>query len=154
MIDSFLFLRLYFFNESIYNPKFLVMIILIISLFVYFYLGLCLAMSGRGGPYFISKSSTYRKQVGGTVTLSCQVDNLGKSLFHGNFIISSEHSVSWRYKISAKRSVMGSDINFKILFNYHSEIINNRINIVLIYVRSPILSSAISWNKHIVHVLK
>ena len=38
-------------------------------------------MAGRGGPYFLSKPNTYRKQVGGTVTLSCHVDNLGK-FFH------------------------------------------------------------------------
>ena len=38
------------------------------------------------GPYFISKSNTYRKQVGGTVTLVCRVDDLGKQ----NFLMNDE----------------------------------------------------------------
>ena len=41
-------------------------------------------MAGRGGPYFLSKPNTYRKQVGGTVTLNCHVDNLGKFFFIKN----------------------------------------------------------------------
>ena len=48
---------------------------------IFSYLGVCHGMAGRGGPYFLSKPNTYRKQVGGTVTLSCHVDNLGK-FFH------------------------------------------------------------------------
>ena len=74
-------------------------------------------MSGRGGPYFISKSSTYRKQVGGTVTLSCQVDNLGKSLLHEYFIISSEHSASSKYKIYT--------VNFHLKYDSVIESIKN-----------------------------
>ena len=31
------------------------------------------------GPHFTSRPSTYSEKVGGTVTLICQVDNLGKS---------------------------------------------------------------------------
>ena len=53
-------------------------------LFFFQFLGVCLGMAGRGGPYFLSKPNTYRKQVGGTVTLSCHVDNLGKFFFIKN----------------------------------------------------------------------
>ena len=53
-------------------------IVVLNYIFFFLFLGVCLGMAGRGGPYFLSKPNTYRKQVGGTVTLSCHVDNLGK----------------------------------------------------------------------------
>ena len=59
-------------------------IVVLNYIFFFLFLGVCLGMAGRGGPYFLSKPNTYRKQVGGTVTLSCHVDNLGKFFFIKN----------------------------------------------------------------------
>ena len=58
--------------------------IVVLNYIFFSFLGVCLGMAGRGGPYFLSKPNTYRKQVGGTVTLSCHVDNLGKFFFIKN----------------------------------------------------------------------
>jgi len=86
-------------------------------LILFFHAGLCHAMSTRGGPYFISKSNTYRKQVGGMVTLSCQVDNLGNSTVIWK-------SVNSNRIISAGEVIIRKDSRFSLTHGYDLQIRN------------------------------
>lgn len=86
-------------------------------LILFFHAGVCLGMAGRGGPYFLSKPNTYRKQVGGTVTLSCHVDNLGNSTVIWK-------SVNSNRIISAGEVIIRKDHRFLLTDGYNLQIRN------------------------------